>query len=304
MCKRIGLLVLIFTAMAGCRLWVSAPTGATVVSDSGAYNCEAGNTCRFDVVDVFFDETFRIETEIGYRFIGWNGEGNRTLCGGKEEAACRLTTTGFPGNPALLALLESDTIFNLSPVVRFAPDGVFALEYRPIEGEPVVRDATGVRIGSWQNDGLRISVHFVGLPDTYTLALSNDNLVVEPGFELFYRTEEECFRNQNPFAVQGQSSDQPLLAYHQAERRQLWIPTPDEVTTPVQPLFQYSPDRSPVDPSAFDDGFTPLVPTDYRVRYPMTVEGIGRFGQTLADRFALVISPALPPRWSCEPDIG
>ena len=47
--------------IAGCKLEVIVPAGGRVVSESGNFSCDAGQSCTVDITDVFFDETFRAE---------------------------------------------------------------------------------------------------------------------------------------------------------------------------------------------------------------------------------------------------
>ena len=100
-------------ALAGCRIEISVPQHGQVESESGAYRCDAGETCRIDVVDTFFDETFQARPMQGYTFAAWRTKPS-SLCGGSTEP-CRLATTGFPGSP-LMDILESDDVFFLEPV--------------------------------------------------------------------------------------------------------------------------------------------------------------------------------------------
>jgi len=108
-----SLLTAVFINLPGCKLAINAPQGGTVRSTDGAFVCEAGETCVIDVVDFFFDETFVAEAASGYYFNGWL-ELDNYLCGG-EAGPCRLATTDYAGNPALLAVLESDRMFYLKP---------------------------------------------------------------------------------------------------------------------------------------------------------------------------------------------
>ena len=107
----IPLLVLSFTA---CKIRIVVPDGGQVISESGAYTCNAGTNCNIQVVDVFFDETFIAEPGLGYYFRRWKG-GDRTFCGDTFDS-CRLATTGFPGHAALEKILESDEVFFLRPL--------------------------------------------------------------------------------------------------------------------------------------------------------------------------------------------
>ena len=108
------LITVVSLALSGCKLEIRVPHGGTVVSSDGAYICEAGQTCRIDVVDLFFDETFIAEPAPGYYFSHWN-KLDGFLCGG-QETPCSLSTAGFEDNPALQSVLESDETFYLQAV--------------------------------------------------------------------------------------------------------------------------------------------------------------------------------------------
>jgi hypothetical protein len=111
----LGGIFLLTALIAGCKIEVTAPEGATVRTESGAYVCIGPNVCTIEVNDLFFDETFTIETERGIASAGWKRRA-RGLCGGKDTP-CRLFTSGFEGNDALMAILESDETFFLEALV-------------------------------------------------------------------------------------------------------------------------------------------------------------------------------------------
>ncbi|MEM6583688.1 MAG: hypothetical protein AAF699_20585, partial [Pseudomonadota bacterium] len=66
--------------MAGCKIDIVVPEGATVRSESGTYECVGPNVCTVEVNDVFFEETFFVETEGDLIFAGWKRR-ERGLCG-------------------------------------------------------------------------------------------------------------------------------------------------------------------------------------------------------------------------------
>lgn len=103
--------VLFLTA---CKIEIVVPENGRVSTASGAYDCEPGETCTIDVVDLFFDETFVAEPAEGFAFQGWK-KANKHFCGGSKQE-CRLLTSGFEGQDALLGILESDRVFSLIPV--------------------------------------------------------------------------------------------------------------------------------------------------------------------------------------------
>ncbi|MEM1111856.1 MAG: DNRLRE domain-containing protein [Pseudomonadota bacterium] len=97
--------------ISGCRVDLVAPEGVTIRSESGAFDCVGPDTCSIDVNDLFFDETFSIETNEGGAFANWKRR-SRGFCGG-QTVACRLFTADFAGNDLLLGFLESDEVFFL-----------------------------------------------------------------------------------------------------------------------------------------------------------------------------------------------
>ena len=113
-------LALIFVVLPGCKIEITVPAGGKVVTESGGYECFSGHACTIDVYDIFFDETFVAVPKRGYSFAGWKKKG-KGFCGGKKKP-CHLATKSFPGNDALMSILESDNIFYLEPI--FARPGV------------------------------------------------------------------------------------------------------------------------------------------------------------------------------------
>ena len=111
---RLTLALLTAAMLAGCKIEVTVPDGGSVVSQSGSFRCNAGQTCSIDVYDTQFDETFEAIPASGYRFVGWAGK-DRGLCGG-DDKPCELQTAGFADNPNLMTVLESDEVFYLEPV--------------------------------------------------------------------------------------------------------------------------------------------------------------------------------------------
>lgn len=112
--KNILLLSLVFVLTA-CKVAITVPENADVSSKSGLIDCSAGETCIFNVVDIYFDDTFTATPHSGYEFTGWK-KMHQSLCGGKTSS-CHLYTTDFWGNRALLAYLELDTVFHLQPEI-------------------------------------------------------------------------------------------------------------------------------------------------------------------------------------------
>lgn len=111
--------------LAGCKIEIYVPDGGAVVTTSGDVRCEAGQICRLDVNDLFFEQVFTALPAEGFTFVGWRTR-DRGLCGGSVEA-CHLTTAGMEGNASLMAVLESDEVFYLEPV--FEATAPFLLLY-------------------------------------------------------------------------------------------------------------------------------------------------------------------------------
>ena len=109
---RLAILITLGLGLAGCKISIEVPQGGRVVSASGTYACASGSTCLVEVTDILFDETFQVLAEEGYTFTGWSAGG---LCAGSTEP-CRLYTSLFEGNAALISLLESDEVFSLKPI--------------------------------------------------------------------------------------------------------------------------------------------------------------------------------------------
>ncbi|MEM6584032.1 MAG: hypothetical protein AAF699_22350 [Pseudomonadota bacterium] len=105
--------LLLLFLVAGCKIKIIVPEGATVHSLSGDYQCAGPAICLIDVSDTGFDETFTVTAPPGQRFSAWR-TAERFLCGG-GTTDCRLFTTTFPGTP-LMAVLNTDDEFSLEPI--------------------------------------------------------------------------------------------------------------------------------------------------------------------------------------------
>ena len=105
---------------AGCKVKITVPTGGKVVSKSGAYVCQSGQECVIDIYDLYFDEEFIGQPAPGYEFVGWD-KVDKSLCGNKSTP-CRIVSGWAQIHPWFMQLLESDSLFFLSPVF-FRGDG-------------------------------------------------------------------------------------------------------------------------------------------------------------------------------------
>jgi len=107
------------TALTACRIEIAVPPGGKVETQSGSISCAASQTCIVEVNDTFFDETFVATPGVDYDFRGWKS-GFRQFCGDRFEP-CTLSTLSFGDYPALLAFLEGDETFYLTPVFQLVP---------------------------------------------------------------------------------------------------------------------------------------------------------------------------------------
>ena len=67
--------------VSACNIQLKVPRNGHVETRSQAYSCAEGETCYYNVSDLFFDQTFVAIPDAGYRFMGW-AERERALCGG------------------------------------------------------------------------------------------------------------------------------------------------------------------------------------------------------------------------------
>jgi len=111
------LAILITFLLTACKIEIEVPEGGSITTASGSITCAAGEDCSFYVTDVNFDETFIAVPAEGFVFSGWSTK-NRSFCGGNLDV-CRLVTSGFLGNQALMAFLSADDeIFYLTPTFQ------------------------------------------------------------------------------------------------------------------------------------------------------------------------------------------
>lgn len=96
-----------------CKVEITVPEGGAVTTEVNAYRVKALETDSIDVNDTSFHETFVAEPADGYLFAGWKKQ-ERGLCGG-SLAPCELYTSWMAGYNSLMAILESDEYFYLTP---------------------------------------------------------------------------------------------------------------------------------------------------------------------------------------------
>jgi predicted secreted Zn-dependent protease len=123
-------LVIALLALAGCKIEIVMPVGGSLTSDSGLYGCAAGETCVINVDHVFFTESFVAVPATGFAFSHWEKKPG-SFCGDRQLPDCsNFGTLRFPNFPALMALLDSDTVYTMTPVFTI------------LDGTPVVSDGT------------------------------------------------------------------------------------------------------------------------------------------------------------------
>jgi ELWxxDGT repeat protein len=160
---------LTFLSLAGCKVEITVPIGGNVITESGVYQCSSGKKCTIDVYDIFFDETFVAVPDQGFRFAGWKKE-DKGFCGGKN-LPCHLFTTGFLEYDILMAILESDTEFYLTPV--FASENGPQLLTELVKGE----------VSPWNLIDFNDALYFTALED-HKAALWHSDATTE-GTRLF-----------------------------------------------------------------------------------------------------------------------
>lgn len=112
---KLATLLILSATLSACKIQVSSTAGGSVATASGSYQCVANTTCaEIQVSNTEFNETFTAKPEAGFVFAGWRKR-DRGLCGGSTND-CKLTTSNFGTNNALLALLSSDETFYLEAV--------------------------------------------------------------------------------------------------------------------------------------------------------------------------------------------
>ncbi len=107
--------------LAGCKVPINVPPEGRVVTDSGTFSCEAGQTCVVEFTDMSYDETFRAEPKPNYVFSHWayQDEGG-VLCAGNSKP-CRLVPGMLADDPAIQELVEGDNSYPMNPVFIPAP---------------------------------------------------------------------------------------------------------------------------------------------------------------------------------------
>ena len=185
--------------LSGCKILIQVPAGARVVSDN--FECTAGAICEIDVTTTNFNEAFIVEPEPGYQFAGWR-KAWRHLCGG-SSSACAIDTSGFVGQPALLAFLNNDEIFYLEPqIVPKNPSISGKLTYDRV---PQLSDGRGLDYNNINRMPIRgATVQLLRNSDSQVLEetiSSSDGayaFTVDSQDEVFVRVRAELLRKGTP----------------------------------------------------------------------------------------------------------
>lgn len=266
--------------LTGCKIVIQVPEGGSVVSESGAYECQSGQECEIGVYDVFFDETFFAQAAPGYEFLVWRKAPSR-FCGGETEP-CHLSTAGFPGHDNLLAFLESDTSFYLEPVFRQTVNGEYKLEYRDSD-MPRVIDKNGRVIGSFvkineYGTSWDIQVNFKGVPETYTLSIVVTRSAPMPSD--FYYTDmaypgDTCDTEVTPLALPWDGNFEKDRVYMRSPLK-LYIPDPDGhfTNSSYEKRWESATINCIRNSNSSQEGRAfPLAPTNLELQFPLVVEG-------------------------------
>lgn len=216
------------------------------------------------------------DTEVLYSL---NDSGNRlrfTDVEGQDEEQTVSWVTSFR--------LDDSRLYSLPP----ATTGAFQFEYRDI-GEPAVRDANGVLIGSYaggdESVGYHdITVHFVGIPDPYLMRIIPATLdAVAPdlaGLDAVYEGDD-CRDNRRPLIEAEDDGTPPRIvipildADVSDKPRHTFIADPDAILLTKTISQRYAGIRFGCATVADDPerGVYPLVPTTLKLAFPFTVDG-------------------------------
>lgn len=100
----------------GSKLIIHVPAGGAVISSSGLFACDAGESCTIDIDPHHFAETFTAVAQPGYSFSHW-GNTAGAICGDSNFAQCdELDTSSFARGESSATAQRSGAVFNLSPV--------------------------------------------------------------------------------------------------------------------------------------------------------------------------------------------
>ena len=155
-------LILALSTSTGCKLRLVVNSDALV---KGTTNwCLPMQLCVYQVSDTTLEEFYvgeGVSDEL--LFTHWQG-GERRLCP-NSPSPCHLSTAGFDQDPRLQAILDSDQVFFLEPVIQRIQNSNYP------EAKPVQSEHDNYLIGEWKRDNQN------GPRDTFAL-VANGNATV------------------------------------------------------------------------------------------------------------------------------
>jgi predicted secreted Zn-dependent protease len=99
----------------GSKLIIHVPQGGAVVSSSGLFACDAGESCTIDINEHHFAETFTAVPAAGYAFNHWQN-GTAAICGGSNSMQCdELGADPFGGFDTSATTQRNGGVLKLSP---------------------------------------------------------------------------------------------------------------------------------------------------------------------------------------------
>ena len=147
-----------------CKIEIETAVEGGVSTNSTAITCAANTTCRVDVSDIYFDETFIALPGPGWNFSSWQ-EKSGGLCGG-ETTSCTVRSSGPDGNSCEDGILIDDTVTTyLEPQFRVSrtTSGI------TLAGEQAITQAgLGLDIDFYRN-----SAYQCGISGNYTFMVLN-----------------------------------------------------------------------------------------------------------------------------------
>lgn len=180
--------------------------------------------------------------------------------------------------------LDDSRLYGMTPYSV----GAYQLEYRDV-GEPEVRDANGVLIGSYAGGDATLSyqditVHFTGLADSYLMRIIGANLdATQPeqrGADAVYE-RDDCRSNVMPLVEAEDDGSAPriVVSIFDSEvadkSRDTFIADPAARALTKTIGGRYEGARFGCQPLSDTPELTvfPLVPTSLKLAFPLTVEG-------------------------------
>tara|TARA_R110001599_G_scaffold353866_1_gene600958 strand:+ start:79042 stop:80013 length:972 start_codon:yes stop_codon:yes gene_type:complete len=99
----------------GSKLIIHVPEGGAVMSSSGLFACDTGESCTIDIDDQHFSETFTAVAAPGYTFSHW-GDNAGAICSGSNFAQCdELDSNAFGGSDSNATASRNGGVLRLSP---------------------------------------------------------------------------------------------------------------------------------------------------------------------------------------------